>query len=256
MKVFDLDIGPLFLDGGSIFGVVPKTKWEKLIIPNENNQIELGLNPVLIDNGNQKILVDCGTNNSIELLIAKLNLLNISCEEITDVIFTHLHFDHCGGALKVKDNRFEPVFENALYHCSDIELEKALNTDERTQHFYNSDIVSFLKRENLLTTFKPDSYFSDGIYLKDTKGHTEGHVAVIVFSNIQHIIAGDCIPTEFHLKVNYMTAYDSNLKENLKSKKSLLSTYSNRKTKIHFYHSRKILSGYLTKEEKRYKLIL
>lgn len=256
MKITDLSIGPFFLDGGTIFGVVPKTKWSDFFTPNDKNQIELGLNPVLIEINNKKILVDCGTSQTSDKLIEKLNDLEINPEEITDIIFTHLHYDHCGGALKKIDNKLSPVFKNAVHHCSHEELKLSLNTDERTKHFYDFETVSYLLRQKLLFGLEPNNLFSENIYITHSPGHTSGHISVFVYGKDLHLIPGDAIPTEYHLKINYMTAYDENLKLNLKTKKQLFETSIKRRTIIHFYHSSKIISGYLTKEEKRYKLIL
>jgi len=255
MKITDLSCGPFYLDGGSIFGVVPKIKWNTYLTPNADNQIELGLNPVLIETGNRKILIDCGTFQSSAKLLNSLATFNVSPKEITDIVFTHLHFDHMTGALKENRENFVPVFENAICYCSEIELQSALNPDDRTKHFYNLEAVSFLSRQGLLKPIKLNDDFLKDIYIVHASGHTEGHIAVVIYEEIQHIIGGDAIPTEYHLNVNYMTAFDENLKQNLKTKKQLLEMAVLRKTMIHFYHSPKIISGYLTKEKKRYKLI-
>jgi len=254
MKITDLPCGPFLLDGGSIFGVVPKTKWANFFKPDENNNIALGLNPVLIETDNKKILIDTGTQKSIPILLNKLAQVNVSPDQITDVIFTHLHFDHSGGAVLAADGKMTLTFKNAMHYCTEDELLAALNPDDRTMHFYNTKAISTLYKGGVLSTIKPNSFFDNNIYIEESPGHTEGHVSVFVYETVQHFIAGDAIPTEFHLHINYMTAFDQNLKQNLKTKKKLFEIASKRKTIIHLYHSLKNISGYLTKEEKRYKL--
>ncbi len=254
MKITDLPCGPFLLDGGSIFGVVPKTKWANFFKPDENNNIALGLNPVLIETNEKKVLVDTGTQKSIPSLLNQLAQINVSPDQVTDVIFTHLHFDHSGGAVLTKDSQMTLTFKNAIHHCTEKELSLALNPDERTKHFYNQEKISYLSKIGVLSTISTNTFFDHNIYIEETPGHTEGHISIFVYTDIQHLIPGDSIPTEYHLHINYMTAFDQNLRQNLKTKKMLLSTATKRKTIIHLYHSLKNINGYLTKEEKRYKL--
>jgi glyoxylase-like metal-dependent hydrolase (beta-lactamase superfamily II) len=255
MRITDLPCGPFLLDGGSIFGVVPKAKWTNFFTPDNNNNIALGLNPVLIEYKDKKVLIDTGMEKTAPLLIDKLKQISVLPEQITDVIFTHLHFDHSGGAVtKDSNGNFVLTFKNAIHYCTEKELELALAPDERTKHFYNSEKISYLSKIGVLSKISTKTFFDHNIYIEETPGHTEGHISVFVYTDIQHLISGDAIPTEYHLHLNYMTAFDQNLRQNLKTKKMLLNIATKRKTIIHLYHSSKNINGYLTKEEKRYKL--
>ena len=240
MKIAVLDIGPFLLDGGSIFGVVPKSLWGKYFEVDRNNNIKLGLNSVLIEDGNRKIIVDAGIPSSSEILKEKLKSLKITCEEITDVVFTHLHYDHCGGAFEKRYDTVVPVFPNASIYVNENELEDALNPDERTAKFYKSEIVSFISRWPDLKTFSHSAKLTDNVEVLHAPGHTAGHSVVVAYDDRMHLIAGDMFPTMYHFKKpHYMTAFDENLRQNLKIKKYFLEMLSKRKSAVYFYHDSK-----------------
>ncbi|BBB32362.1 beta-lactamase domain-containing protein [Thermotomaculum hydrothermale] len=237
MKISVLDASPFLLDGGSIFGVVPKEKWGNFFEVDEKNRIKLGLNVVLIESKDRKILVDCGTFDSREKISQQLKNLKISPESITDIIFTHLHYDHSGGAFEKKYDTIIPVFKNAKYYVNRIELESALNPDERTRYFYNREIASYLSRCGDTIVFDNSLSLNNEIEIIHAPGHTEGHSVVVAYGERLHLIAGDMFPTFYHFEKPYfMTAFDENLKQNLKTKKRFLEMLSKRKSRVYFYH--------------------
>jgi len=231
------DAGPFILDGGSIFGVVPKEKWGRFFNVDEKNRIVLGLNVVLIQFKDRNILVDCGLLSSKNKILEKLFELNLAPESITDIVFTHLHFDHCGGAFELRYDNIVPVFQNAKYYVQRLELENALNPDERTKYFYNTSIASFLSRYPETVVFDESFSIEGEVEVIHAPGHTEGHSVVMVYGERLHLIAGDMFPTKYHFeKPYYMTAFDENLKQNLKTKNEFLKILKNRKSTVYFYH--------------------
>ncbi len=237
MKIHLFDVGPFLLDGGSIFGVVPKEKWGKFFTVDEQNRIKLGLNVVLIESKDRKILVDSGVFGSKERLLENLSKLKISPEAITDIVFTHLHYDHSGGAFDYRYDTLIPVFKNAKYYVNRIELENALNPDDRTRFFYKKEIASFLSRSGDTILFDNSFSINEEVEILHAPGHTEGHSVVIAYGERMHLIAGDMFPTLYHFEKPYfMTAFDENLKQNLKTKKYFLNMLSKRKSRVYFYH--------------------
>ncbi len=237
MRIVSFDVGPFKLDGGSIFGVVPKEKWGRYFPVDEKNRIQLALNVVLVDLGKRKFLIDSGSLNSTTKLLQSLESFGVSPQEITDIVFTHLHFDHCGGCFETNSDGVKPIFKNATYYLSETELENALFPDERTRHFYHEGIARYLSRcgmtKRIEASFSPEKE----IEIVSAPGHTEGHCVVKVYSDKLHFIAGDMFPTLYHFEKPYfMTAFDENLRQNLKTKKRFMEEIYSRKSVVYFYH--------------------
>ena len=151
MKIHVINTGNFKLDGGAMFGVVPKTLWSKTNPADENNMCSWAMRCLLIETENKKILIDTGIGNKqnekffkyfylhgTENLVTSLKQINIAPEEITDVFFTHLHFDHCGGAIIKHNTSYELLFKNALHITNKIHWDLANNPNPREK-------ASFLK---------------------------------------------------------------------------------------------------------------
>ena len=220
-----------------MFSVVPRTFWEKLYQVEEDNRIVLGLNPVLIQDENRVILVDAGTPQSSKKLLHQLAKRNIEPASVTDLVFTHLHYDHCDGAFPVSgDVIVTPLFPNACVHVTRQELEDALNPDERTRHFYRSEIATYISRTGRANIIDGPLLLGDDVELIPAPGHTLGHLAVWVYRDRQYLIPGDLIPTRHHLNIHYMTSFDENTRLNIQTKKELLTRAATRPTVVFFYH--------------------
>ena len=135
MKLYSIETGNFKLDGGAMFGVVPKPLWEKTNPADSKNRIEMSARCLLIEDGDKLILVDAGlgdkqsekffshySRSSDTSLLNSLNSLGFSPNDITDVLFTHLHFDHCGGGTKREGDKIVPVFKNARFYLSLIHI--------------------------------------------------------------------------------------------------------------------------------------
>ena len=150
MQLYIIDAGTFKCDGGGIFGGVPKTLWSRQIIADERNLIKLTMRCLLVVTGNRKVLIETGAgdklskkfmeNNGLEnphLLIESLNKAGFQPEEITDVIHTHLHWDHCGGGTQFDENKKAVLtFPNAIYHCAKSQWENAQNPNPREGDAY------------------------------------------------------------------------------------------------------------------------
>jgi len=232
-----LPVGPFRLDGGAMFSVVPRTFWEKFYQVEQDNRIVLGLNPVLIQDKERVILVDAGMPQSSKKLQRQLAERGIEPASITDLVFTHLHYDHCGGAFQVsKSGTVIPIFPNATVHLTRQELEDALNPDERTIHFYSPEIASYISRTGRATLIDRPVLLGNDVEIIPAQGHTLGHLAVWVYRDRQYLVPGDLIPTRHHLNIHYMTSFDENTRLNIRTKKDLLARAATRPTTVFFYH--------------------
>jgi len=218
-----------------MFGAVPKLIWQKLHPADENNLCKWAMRCLLIELGNRKILIDTGMGNKQsekffsyfhpeqnEPLTEKLRSTGIHEEEITDVIITHLHFDHVGGAVsKSKDGQLYPTFPKARYYIHEKQLKWALNPNEREK-------ASFLKEniEPLINSFefvKKNSTIADCITFIKVDGHTEAQILPLISYGKQKILfAADLIPSVHHLPIHYIMAYDMCPKKTIAEKKDIL----------------------------------
>ena len=230
MKLYPIQCGQFKLDGGAMFGLVPKSIWERTNPADEKNLVELGTRSLLIEDGKKLILVDCGLGNkqdekffghyslfgddSLDKSLKKYGFVR---EDITDVFLTHLHFDHCGGAIEWNDERsgYRPAFKNALFWTNENHWNWAVNPNPREK-------ASFLK-ENILPmqesgqlNFLPLPVTGNYGFAPDLKmdvifvdGHTEKQMLpVLQYQEKTVVFAADLIPTAGHIPLIYVPSYD------------------------------------------------
>ncbi len=223
MKLFAIETGNLMLDGGAMFGVVPKSLWKSKYPSNEQNLVNLCMRCLLIDEGERKILVDCGMGNTMPESLLKhyfvngTDNLNDSLaahgylpEDITDVVFTHLHFDHCGGAVtKQVDGSLQLTFPNAQYWVGKAHWESVQKPNRRERPSFLKDNIEPLRASGKLNFVESISQLTDTIELRLFNGHTAGQIMPIISYN-EKVIAycGDVIPTSAHIPVSFVCGYD------------------------------------------------
>lgn len=211
------------LDGGACFGVVPKTIWSKHIPVDENNMINLSSRCLLINNGQRRILIDTGLGNKqnekyfsyfhlFERIGLEQSLLQngYSVEDITDVILTHLHFDHVGGAVKW-DERNQPlaVFPNATYYCSKAQWESAQKPNPREKASFFSENFQSLFEEGRLEFVHEDGSFCQDVDLEIKYGHTDGLLVPIIHYKERKIAyTADFIASVFNIPLPYVPSFD------------------------------------------------
>lgn len=211
------------LDGGASFGVVPKTIWSMLVQPDENNYINVCNRLLLIETDDRKILVDTGIGNKqdekyLYYFFVKGNTLEealttkgFSVNDITDVILTHLHFDHVGGCIKYNSDRTrtEFVFPNATYYCSKPQWEWAVNPNFREKAAYLPENYMPLFEQGKLEFIMKDGFFSEGISLLFMNGHTEGQVIPIIdYKGRKIVFMADFIATAEQIPIAYVPSFD------------------------------------------------
>jgi glyoxylase-like metal-dependent hydrolase (beta-lactamase superfamily II) len=213
--------GTYYLDGGAMFGVVPKPMWEKRAHADAKNRILLGCNTVIVRTGKHVVAIETGIGNKLpekmvqiyenkQLLPQSLAAAGVNPEEVDIVINTHLHFDHCGwNTTRTADGRIVPTFPNARYYAQRGEVEHGHRQLERDRVSYISENYDPLVESGQMTLLEGNAEICDGVSVELYPGHTAQMQAVHLDSGGQHACyIGDLIPTSAHLDITWVMGYD------------------------------------------------
>ena len=255
MKIYSINAGHFKLDGGAMFGVVPKSMWQKLNPPDENNMCSWAMRCLLIEDGDKLMLVDNGMGNKQDekffghyylhgndTLERSLEINGFNKDDITDVFLTHLHFDHCGGSIEKDGDILVPAFKNATYWSNESHWQWAIQPNDREK-------ASFLK-ENILPIgesgklkfieVKDGVSFTENIKVRFMNGHTEAMMLPQVNYNGRTIVfMADLLPSVEHIPIPYVMAYDTRPLETLKEKKIFLNEAQQKDYILFFEHDPK-----------------
>ena len=222
-ECFSLELGSFALDGGAMFGIVPKVLWEKKIRADDQNRIPLKSRSLLIKGKTRNILVDTGLGSKLPEKIKKLysvddnsvkierSLLKhgLTLSDITDVVLTHLHFDHVGGSTFIKNGKVVPTFPTARYYVQKEQWTAAVNPSPRDKASYRKEDFIPLMESNLLELVDGPTELFQGIELVVTNGHTPGQQhPLIKGGNGSLFYCADLIPTSAHLPILWHMAFD------------------------------------------------
>ena len=263
-EIHSISDGFFRLDGGAMFGVVPRVLWEKTNPPDDKNRILLGLNPLLIITPNKKIMVDTGISNkgdekfnsmfavdrrpTIEESLAKLNL---SVKDIDIVINTHLHWDHAGGnTTKDADGKIRPTFPKARYIIQKGEWEDAIKPNERTRASYRQEDFLPIQESNQIELIDGEKEIEKGVKIIKIPGHNRHfQTAMISSENKKAIFLGDLIPTASHISYPYIMGYDLFPLETLEAKKNIIQKAAEENWLLIFEHDPQVRMGYVRMED-------
>lgn len=257
MTLHAIETGNFKLDGGAMFGVVPKALWNKTNPADNKNRIELAARSLLIENGNRLILIDTGMGNKQDQMFfshfglwgnqsleKSLQEAGFSRADITDVFLTHLHFDHCGGAVRWNKNRtaFEPTFPNATYWSNDAHWRWATQPNAREKASFLSENLLPIQESGQLkfvsvsdTPFAAESELGFGVLF--VNGHTEKQmIPHISYNGKTLVFAADLLPTIGHLPLPYIMGYDVRPLETLKEKDMFLTNAVNNNFVLFLQH--------------------
>ncbi|WP_108671331.1 YtnP family quorum-quenching lactonase [Peribacillus acanthi] len=213
--------GTTFLDGGAMFGVVPKPLWSKKYPHNEKNQIELPTDPILVQTEDKNILIEAGIgkgrfsekqlrNYGVELesrIEEDLLELGLYAKDIDMVLMTHMHFDHVTGLTKLHDGKLESVFPNAKIITSDIEWNEMKKPNIRSRNTYWQENWEAI--ESQVTTYHEQLEVVPGVKMIHTGGHSDGHSIIVMESGDEILIhMADLMPTHAHSNVLWVLAFD------------------------------------------------
>ena len=245
-----------------MFGIVPKVLWNKLNPADKRNRIKLGLNCLLVQTSERKVLIDTGVGKKTDekfkkiyrieqngSLIESLRRIGVQPEDIDFVVNTHLHFDHCGGNTVKRDGNYIPTFPNAKYVIQKQEWLDATHTNERTQASYLPESFLPIQASGQLLLVDGDYEVLRGIRVIVTSGHTRGHQSVMIESEHEKAIYfGDLVPTSSHVKIPYIMGYDLFPLDVVETKKKILKKAIDEHWLLIFEHDPKNAFAYLVEE--------
>lgn len=251
MQLFKIETGSFMLDGGAMFGVVPKVLWNKVYPADENNLCILSLRCLLVKTGERLILIDTGLGNKQSEKFFSFYCLNgqvaldkaiqnagFNPEDITDVILTHLHFDHCGGAvLKTGENNYKLLFQNALYWVSKSQWKWAMNPNHREKASYLKENIDPLSESGKLRFILKEGSFTQNIHIRMFNGHSEGVIVPIITVGSKKLVyAGDLIPTAAHIPISWVCGFDTQPLVSMKEKADFLKEAEEKNYTFFFEH--------------------
>lgn len=256
MKLYTINAGHFKLDGGAMFGVVPKSMWEKLNPPDENNLCNWAMRCMLIEDEGRLILIDNGMGNKQsekffgyyylngnDTLEKSLSKYGFSKDDITDVFLTHLHFDHCGGAIEKIGDDLIPAFKNATYWSNEKHWKWATQPNDREKASFLKENILPIKQSGKLKFIevKEGIQFTKNIKLRFVKGHTESMMLPeITYKDKTIIYMADLLPSVAHIPIPYVMAYDTRPLETLVEKKSFLNEALEKDFILFFEHDPEI----------------
>jgi glyoxylase-like metal-dependent hydrolase (beta-lactamase superfamily II) len=267
-EIFVISDGEMKLDGGAMFGVVPKVLWQKLSPPDPDNRIRLGLNLLLIKTGSKNILIDTGCGDKYNKkerkiyglsetnkLAGCLDSLGLRTEDIDIVVNTHFHFDHCGGNTSFREDKIVPTFPRAEYVVQQKEFEEAVAPHERNQASYLNENWEALLENGQLSLIDGEAEITPGVTCLPTPGHTLGHQSVLVESLDQSLLfLGDLCPTQAHVPLPWIMAYDLYPRLTLETRRSLYQVAFTQQWTLFFEHDPDHPVGLLDFADGRYRI--
>jgi glyoxylase-like metal-dependent hydrolase (beta-lactamase superfamily II) len=228
MKIHPLNTGNFKLDGGAMFGVVPKSLWSRTNKPDENNMCSWAMRCMLIEDGDRLMLIDTGIGDKQsekffsyyymfgdDSLKGNLKKLGFSPDDITDVFLTHLHFDHCGGAVeRIGENQFQPVFKNATFWSTEKHWKWATEPNPREKASFLSENILPLKESGQLKFVSRAGDFTKNVFpdidLLFVDGHTESQmIPHIKYKGKTIVFMADLLPSVGHIPLPFVMGYDT-----------------------------------------------
>jgi len=272
--VHAIQAGGQKLDGGAMFGVVPKPLWEKRIPADERNRIQLGMRCLLIEHPSGLILIDTGAGNKEDakfkdiygienegaggatMLEDGLREIGVATADISIVINTHLHFDHAGGNTRFReDGLLEITFPNATYVVRRGEYDYAMRTNERTAASYFERNFVPLEAADKLELVAREKQIVKGIRVVPTPGHTPFHQSIFIESAGERALyLGDLVPTHAHLPLPWIMGYDVEPLVTLETKRRILKQAVDEKWLLMFEHDAEVPWGRIEHDGKAYRL--
>jgi len=260
-----IETGSFGLDGGAMFGVVPRTLWEKTNPPDEKNRIAMASRALLLKGNGRTILIDTGNggkfdpklasiykiDNSRSELLRSLGACGVDREDVTDVILTHLHFDHAGGATMRRDGELVPTFPHARHYVQRAHWEAAQKPTERDRASFFPDDFLPLEAHGLLDFTEGDGEVLPGISMHVIHGHTNAlQCPLISDGRTTLLFCADLVPTVSHIALPWIMAYDLRPLVTLEEKRAMLSRATDEEWVMYFEHDPHLAAARLARSPK------
>jgi glyoxylase-like metal-dependent hydrolase (beta-lactamase superfamily II) len=271
LKLGDLEFhvisdGHVLLDGGAMFGVVPRPLWEKKSAPDARNRITLAMNCLLIHAAGKRILVETGAGGKMNAklrdiygldgpsLAGGLQKLGLHPEDIDVVVNTHLHFDHCGGNTRVERDKVVPVFPNARHFVQREEFNHAMHPNERDQASYFRENYEPLDSAGMFTLLEGDSVIAPGVEVIVVPGHT-AHMQCVKLTGggKTAFFFADLVPTTAHLPLPWVMGYDLYPVTTLENKKRWIPQVVKEGWLALFGHDARVPAAYLRERDGKWE---
>jgi glyoxylase-like metal-dependent hydrolase (beta-lactamase superfamily II) len=253
MNLYSIPTGNFKLDGGAMFGVVPKSMWSKKYSADENNMCSWSMRCLLVETNGRLILIDNGLGDKQEdkffshyflhgedSLNKSLGKYGFTPDDITDVFLTHLHFDHCGGSVKWADSsrtKAIPAFKNAIYWCNPQHWEWAVNPNPREKASFLKENILPIKESGQLQMIEKEGEFLPGFEVLFMYGHTEAMMLpVINWNQNKFLFTADLFPCTHHIGMPWVMAYDARPLETMKEKAIVLQRAVKENWTLFFEH--------------------
>ena len=254
-----LSDGVVKLDGGSVFGQVPKVNWENTVVTDRKNRITMGLNCLLLQVGGKNVLVDTGVGSKENekdkenlglvpsRLLKGLKGMGLAPKDVNAVILSHLHFDHCGGCTRLdRSGNIVPTFPKARYYVQRSCWEDACKPNERCFANHRSENFLPIEERGQLEVLDGDSEISPGLNVIVTDGHSRGHQMVMFNHGGERVVfLGDLVPTPHHLNLGVISAFDYSPEGTLEQKRDILLDAERQGWLLVFSHGHDTKAGYL-----------
>ncbi|MCX7744613.1 MAG: MBL fold metallo-hydrolase [Flavobacteriales bacterium] len=266
MKLYSINTGHFKLDGGAMFGVVPKSIWNKLNPADENNMCSWAMRCLLIEDGNRLFLIDTGIGNKQDerffsfyylhgndTLDKSLAKYGFHRNDITDVFLTHLHFDHCGGVIEWDETKtdFRPAFPNAVVWTNALHWHAAINPNPREKASFLKENILPIEESGQLQFIGGPGEWMPGWYNYFVNGHTDAMmIPRIKYKNTEVIFMADLVASSHHIKIPYVMGYDIRPLDVMREKQEVLGYASANQTVLFFEHDPLIECAYVAETEK------
>lgn len=264
-KLSALTTSTFALDGGAMFGVVPKTLWSKQVDVDDENRIRMVTRTLLLESEDRKILVDSGNGDKWQtkmremfniqtqgyVLHESLKDHGLTVDDITDVICTHLHFDHVGGNTRLEGERIVPTFPNAKYWVQEENWKLALRPNAKDRASYREENWKVLAENGMMGILKAEHEIFDNIRLEIVHGHTTGQQLPLLSDGSSTLLyGGDLFPMRPHIPIPWVMAYDNEPLRSIEEKKRILPQLLEQDGMIFFEHDPNSVCCKLTATEK------
>ncbi|HEX5417762.1 MAG TPA: MBL fold metallo-hydrolase [Chloroflexota bacterium] len=275
MKIGSIDVdiltdGYFHLDGGAMFGVVPRPLWERKLPPDERNRVRLALRSLLIRAGGKTVIVDTGIGDKLSSkeaeiyrlerdggLVSALAAHGLRPEDVDVVVDSHLHFDHCGGNTIRQGDQVVPTFPNAEYWIQRVEWDDAIHPNERTRTTYLAENLTPVADSGQLRLVEGSTEILPGVRWLATPGHTRAHTSVVIESGHDSAIyTVDVCPFVAHLeRIAWVAAVDTEPLISMETKRSVIADALANNRLVLFDHDPNVLAARLSGTPEKYEVV-